>query len=645
MMSRRRGQKVNADQPKTSASTSSSSSSSSSSAFSFPTLALISIAIALALTTSYLYSTRTNSDVISSFTRLPESYALCTPDNVKIYTVVQDRPTVHCLLVSKDRLLATGTLDEIRESWNVLQNELIKKFYGNEPNAKKPLEVFYTKPGSIVVPGLADAHAHLVAYGFKMQLQLDNATSLTDILETLEDYVRSHREVSDNPDQWIQGMGWDQTRWSNWRGGFPTAADLASRPLLSNRPISLSRVDGHALWLSPRALEFTLHSLPGKQWPNDEDVAGGEIRKGEDGQPTGIFVDNAMDLVPAPPPSAEQTEQFARHAMKDALSVGLTSVHDASSMDAGMIGVFKKLADEGDLPIRVYAMASSALPSDGTKPIIEQLHKYGIDGRLDVRSVKVFTDGALGSWGAALLEPYSDDPNTSGIMRIEENELESLVKTWWDSGWGVNIHCIGDRANKFVLDIYERLLWNTSLPSDTIASQRRPRIEHAQIMRVEDLERAGRLGVITSVQPTHATSDMWYAEDRLGPERIKGAYAYQTLLQASPNKILPLGSDFPVEGINPLLGFYAAVARLDVKGNSPHGSSGWYPSERLTRMQALKGMTLDAAYASFADDDIGSFVNGKKADFVVLDRDILDESAVPAREILEAKVLATVVDV
>lgn len=350
----------------------------------------------------------------------------------------------------------------------------------------------------------------------------------------------------------------------------------------------------------------------------------------------GVLVDSAMGLIPVPPPSeAQMTEQLER-AVRDALAVGLTSVHDAA-VNGRMLDVFKKMADDGRLPIRVYAMANEET-SEYWGGRFKRLEDYGRDGRLNLRSVKLFTDGALGSWGAALLEPYSDNPSTSGLMRSSEEALKQAVTKFWEDGWGVNIHCIGDRANKAVLDIFESLLQgNESTP------QRRPRIEHAQIMRREDLKRAGQLGVITSVQPTHATSDMWYAESRLGPDRILGAYAYQTLLQSSPNKVLPLGSDFPVEGINPLLGFYAAVSRLDVRGESPHGSGGWFPSERLTRAQSLKGMTYDAAFASFAEEDLGSLSVGKRADYVVLDTNIMDEEGAFA-DILTAQVRATVVD-
>jgi len=249
----------------------------------------------------------------------------------------------------------------------------------------------------------------------------------------------------------------------------------------------------------------------------------------------------------------------------------------------------------------------------------------------------LFADGALGSWGALLLAPYDDKPETSGLSLISQAELSKQMHRFWINGLQVNVHCIGDRANNVVLDIFEDIL----VGKGANVTEWRPRIEHAQIFSPEDQKRIGRLGVIASVQPTHATSDMPYAETRLGPERIRGAYAYQTLLRASPTNVLPLGSDFPVESINPLFGFYAAVSRLYPNGSSPHGDGGWFPEQRLTRVQALKGMTLDAAYASFSEGVLGSLTPGKKADFVVLDRDIM---TIQFSEILATKVSATVID-
>ncbi|KAI0668833.1 amidohydrolase family-domain-containing protein [Trametes maxima] len=569
----------------------------------------------------------------TSVASFPTSYAFCADGN-RIYTVDEARPTVDCITVDKHTIISTGTLAEIQAHWDDYQNELIRKFYGNEPKAKKPLPVLRAPSDSIVVPGLADAHAHIIQYGFKMQLRLDEVRTLSELLDLLEDYVNSH---TSDPDTWIEAMGWDQTRWSDTDGSFPTAADFASRPSLASLPIALHRVDVHALWLSPRALALTKEHLNGT-FPDT--VPGGEIiRDPNTGEPTGVFLDAAQTLIPVPKWSEWQMRDYASRTVKDALAVGLTSIHDAStSLDE--LELFKELDQENELPIRVYAMADSDRINDEEKRNIE-VYDPSPAAHVRMRSVKLFTDGALGSWGAALLAPYSDKPDARGILRFTEEELATTVRQWWDKNWGVNIHAIGDRANKAVLDIFEKIS-DVDGGNGNVA-ERRPRIEHSQIMRVEDLKRAGELGVLTSVQPTHATSDMWYAESRLGAERIMGAYAYQTLLKSSRDGILPLGSDFPVEGINPLLGFYAAVARLDSEGKSPHGEGGWFPAERLTRAQALRGMTLDAAYASFAEDTLGSLVPGKRADFVVLDRDIMDENQ-PFTEILEAKVKATIID-
>ncbi|RDX44094.1 hypothetical protein OH76DRAFT_1409460 [Lentinus brumalis] len=579
---------------------------------------------------STYYYTFTNT--ATSLTSLPSAYALCT-NGSRIYTVEESAPRVDCIVVDKQTISATGTLAEVQSYWDEYQNDLIMKFYGNEPSAKKPLPVFNVPPGSIVVPGLTDAHAHLLEYGFKMQLRLDEASSLSELLDTVEAYARKHPS---GPDIWIEGLGWDQMRWNDTDGSFPTAADLASRASLASRPIALRRVDCHAVWLSPRALELTKEHLGGT-FPSS--VPGGEIIRDSKGEPTGVFVDAAEGLVPVPKWSKEVMREYAKRAFKDALSVGLTNVHDAATSVAEF-ELFKEMDREGVLPIRVYSMADSVrlTPEEAKKLEIYDPHPAA---RTRMRSVKLFTDGALGSWGAALLAPYSDKPDARGIMRLPEEELESVARGWWERGWAVNVHAIGDRANKAVLDVFEGIAKDSG--DEAALVKRRPRIEHSQIMREGDLARSGKLGIINSVQPTHATADMWYAESRLGPERIKGAYAYRTLLEHSRSGVLPLGSDFPVEDINPLFGFYAAVARLNHKGDSPHGNSGWYPSERLTRFQALKGMTLDAAYAAFAEDTLGSLAPGKRADFVVLDHDIMDETA-PFDEILEAKVKATFVD-
>ncbi|CAK5282431.1 unnamed protein product [Mycena citricolor] len=548
--------------------------------------------------------------LISYFAYSRESYTVCSSTH-SIYIVDEVRPTAECISVHKGRISAVGSMG------------MVQRFM-------YPLAVRLLEPGQIIVPGFSDAHAHFLQQGYKMQLQLDNAKSVEEVVDRIKTYINAHPEVKEDKTRWIEGMGWDQTKWAG--ASFPSAADLSRDPLLAGRPIHLLRVDVHAAWVSERVLEL-IDPLPA-----DGDVDGGIIVRDGSGKPTGIFVDNAMALIPSPPWAPDQYSQFFETVAAEALKFGLTTIHDAAT-DPVSVAFFKQVADSGKLPLRLYLMASPAGENftnwDPMK--VEKLINYGPQERLTLRSVKLFTDGALGSWGAALIEPYADQPNMRGILRSPPETMDGFIRDAWNAGLQVNVHCIGDRANQVVLDIFEKL----QLDSGVSVADYRPRIEHAQILQTSDLIRIGRLGVIPSVQPTHGTSDMGYAESRLGPERIKGAYAYQTLLQSSPKKILPLGSDFPVEGVNPLLGFYAAVSRLDPDGNSPHGPGGWFPSERLTRAQALKGMTLDAAYASFSEGDLGSLVVGKRADFVVLDRDIM---TVDLGDILDTKVVATVID-
>lgn len=556
-------------------------------------------------------------------------YAVCST-NRTIYTVDVDLPNVQCIVVHDSLISDTGDLEDVTLRWrNRWWSEIPLAGVIHLPwpfNFLEPsLRVINIPPDSIIVPGLTDAHAHVLQYGFKMNLNLEDCTSVDEVLSHLKAYVISHPDILGDPTRWIEGMGWDQNKWPGAQ--YPHADDFDREPLLRGRRISLARIDVHASWVSNRVLQLMT--------PLPESIDGGLIIRDKHGKPTGVFVDNAMDLIPSQPFSEARAMEYFTRATGDALAVGLTSVHDAFSVP-DEIQFYKKLSETQKLPLRLYLMGG-VNSDDYWGNEIPRLIQHGLGGRLTVRSVKLFTDGALGSFGAALLEPYSDNPSTSGIMRVQPEALAKLVREFSIDSWQVNIHCIGDRANHVVLDIYEEILANASFSVDAL----RPRIEHAQILTLDDIKRAGKLGVIPSVQPTHATSDMWYAEDRLGPYRIQGAYAYRTLLNTSPTRVLPLGSDFPVEGINPLLGFYAAVSRLSVKGDSPHGPGGWYPSERLTRAEALKGMTLDTAYASFSEDILGSLSIGKKADFVVLDRDIM---TVPMEDILGTKVIATVID-
>jgi hypothetical protein len=572
----------------------------------------VSILIALYLATcSYRYF-------------FPKNYIVCSRQQ-NIYTVDQFVPTVQCFSVQDTRIVATGDHDDVANTHlNDIPSYIAHPWITFVLNFILKPTIRYIPDNAIVVPGFADAHAHLLENGYMKQLPLVSANSAQDVVDLVKRYIDANPTIRDDRSSWVEGMGWDQTKWPG--GAFPVAADLDQDPLLKGRPILLSRVDGHARWVSPAVLEM-MGTLP-------DEVEGGEILRDADGRPTGVFVDNAMKLISAPAWTEDQMNGYFEKTMQEALSTGLTSIHDAAS-EVSHIDFLRRKSEKGELPMRLYLMGFSH--KDGYwGGEIPRMIDHGKNGRLNIRSIKLFADGALGSWGAAMLQPYSDMPRTSGFMLVPTKQLSKQINQFHDDGWQVNVHCIGDKANHIVLDIFEDILG-----SRANISAWRPRIEHAQIFSPSDLERIGRLGVIASVQPTHATSDMWYAEDRLGSERIKSAYAYQTLLSSSPENIIALGSDFPVEGVNPLLTFYAAVTRLSVDGRSPHGPGGWFPEQRLTRSQALKGMTLDAAYASFSEHELGSLVPGKKADFVVLDRDIMK---VPEDEILQAKVLATVVD-
>ncbi|KAH8831012.1 amidohydrolase family-domain-containing protein [Flagelloscypha sp. PMI_526] len=548
-------------------------------------------------------------------------YTLCSSTGV--YTVDESKPRVECLSVSERGIIsAVGSLEDAtsHSPLSVFGLPLFSLPY----LPPKRRDIRWVPNGSVILPGLTDAHAHIIQAGFTMDLPLVGATSVSDVVKLIRNYILSDGDLFMDKSRWIVGMGWDQTKWPGKK--FPSAADLDSDPILKGRPIVLYRIDFHASWVSPTVLT-QITPLPSS-------VPGGQIlRDSETGNPTGILLDNAMSLVPIPETSDERREVYLKRALDKAISFGLTSIHDAD-VSLADFEFFKNKAKLGKLPLRIYGMPHN----DSAEYWGGDFERFeSEDGKFKVRGIKLYGDGALGSWGAALLAPYEDKEGEVGIMKLEKEELRHLIWKFWKDGWQVNTHCIGDRANKVVLDVYEELIEKEGVD----VREWRPRIEHAQIFAPEDLKRIAKLGVIASVQPTHATSDMWYAETRLGPERIKGAYAYQTLLQASPMNVLPLGSDFPVEEINPLFGFYAAVTRLSPEGKSPHGPSGWYPNEALTREQALKGMTLDAAYAAFSENELGSLSVGKKADFVVLDRDIM---TVPKEQILKTKVRATVVE-
>jgi predicted amidohydrolase YtcJ len=466
--------------------------------------------------------------------------------------------------------------------------------------------------GSVVVPGLTDAHGHLRALG-ALRRTLDlRGLSKEEILAR----VRS-RAAKAAPGEWIRGRGWDQNRWL--QKTFPTAAELSAAS--PSHPVVLGRVDGHAIWVNEAALEYARVTAETK------DPDGGRIERLPDGRPAGVLVDNANDLVwkAIPEPGPGEIERDYLAALEACARVGLTGIGEASGSNREEIAILSSLAREKKMPIRVYATV-------GPRSLDEAIAKGPArSGRLTVRAVKIVADGALGSRGAALLEDYSDEPGNRGLDVTSPEETERLAEKAFRAGFQVWTHAIGDRANRVTLDAYEKALAAVR-PADP-----RPRIEHAQALTLRDITRFGKLGVIASVQPTHATSDMPWAERRLGRERLEGAYAWRALLKAGAR--LAGGSDFAVESENPLLGIYAAVTRQDLAGHPP---GGWRKEQALTRAEALRLFTADNAYAEFAETRRGRIAPGYDADFTVLDRDILSERT-PAAEIPKAKVRMTVV--
>jgi len=453
------------------------------------------------------------------------------------------------------------------------------------------------------------------------QISLEGTRTVEETVARVKEYVLADPDLSMDRSKFVEGWGWDHTQWLNEH--WPTAADLEKDPDLNGRPIVLQSKDGHALWVSSKVIN-SMQPLP-------EDVPGGFIIRDESGSPTGVFIDNAQDLIQRPAPTQEMLEKRFAATVKDALSNGLTSVHDAG-FDPVSLKFFQRQAEEQKLPLRIYGMTYFDENVDYWGNRSAKIIGAG-NNRLTARSVKIFADGALRSGGAALYEPYTDNPGTRGLMRISPEVLNTIIPKFMRDGWQVNVHAIGDRANGVVLDAFQKALEETNVAA------LRPRLEHAQILSDVDMARFGDLGVIASIQPTHVISDMWFAEERLGSERVKRLYAFRSILDHGGR--ITLGSDFPVESINPLAGFYAAITRLSPDGESPHGPGGWFPEQRMSREEALRGMTIDPAYASFSEDALGSITPGKHADYVVLSQDIM---TIPTDRILHTSVVATAID-
>jgi predicted amidohydrolase YtcJ len=472
--------------------------------------------------------------------------------------------------------------------------------------------------GRTVVPGFIDAHAHLLETGLSMiRADLTEADSPAAIVEQL----RTHATRRGLPDgAWLRGHGWDETGWDE----VPSRAHLDAA--FPDRPVWLTRTDVHAGWANTAALEAMI-GLDRLRKMSDPD--GGHIHRKADGTPTGILVDDAMGLVTdeIPPPSDIRRDQALRTALDHTARHGITGLHDAG-VPLSQIHRFERFIENDAFPLRLYAMI------DGRGDTFDHFCEHGSlhhpSGRLDVESVKFFADGALGSRGAALLTDYADDPGNRGLLLHDEDAFHRHVRAAVACGFQVNTHAIGDRANRLVLDAYEAAMEECGIPV------RRPRIEHAQILHPDDLSRFGDLGVIASVQPLFATSDMNWVADRLGPDRLGGTYAWKSLQDAGAH--LAFGSDAPVEPIDPLRSFHAAVTRQDADGQP---SGGRRPSERLSRPAALRAYTQGAAWAAFQENEAGSITPGKRADWVVLSQNIMTCSP---DALLDTTVLATYLD-
>ena len=516
--------------------------------------------------------------------------------NARIYTVDQSRPTAEAMAVRGGKVQFTGS------SRGALA-------------LRGPNTQVVDLGGRTVIPGMTDAHAHFLGLGEALRdVDLTGTRSYDEVIARVV-----ARAASTPAGSWIVGRGWDQNDWGNT--AFPTHEKLTAA--LPNHPVYLTRVDGHA------GLANALAMQKANVTAASQDPSGGRIERAAGGAPTGVFVDNAQGLVGRVIPDLTPAEvrQALVAAMAEMNRWGLTGIHDAGA-GRRTIDLYEELARSGALSVRTYAMISgdsSAIAHYFARGPQSALH----DGRLWIRSVKLYSDGALGSRGAALLDPYNDEPGHSGLLVTAPARIQQIAELGLRRGFQINTHAIGDRGNRVVLDAYAAAL--RAVP----VSNHRFRVEHAQILAPDDIPRFAELDVIPSMQAVHQTSDMYWAGNRLGDTRLLGAYAWRSLLDTGMP--VPNGSDFPVEAVNPLLSFHAAFTRQDAS-NFPVG--GWFPAQRMTREEALESMTIWPAYAAFQEDVLGSLTPGKYADFVVLDQDIM---RVAPESVLATKVLATYV--
>jgi predicted amidohydrolase YtcJ len=523
--------------------------------------------------------------------------------NGNIYTASEGTPEVQAIAVKGDRIVFVGSNGEAQ------------KYVGK---ATRVVDLH----GNTVLPGLTDSHQHLSGVGFReMTLNLEGITSLEDFLARVKTRVDQAK-----PGEWVTGRGWIETHWQP--PVFPTRTNLDR--VAPNNPLILTRADGHASVVNSAALK-----LAGVD-KDTKNPFGGEISKDkETGEPNGMLLDAAQGLVRRriPPTSREDEERAIVLGVKRDIELGWTQIQDAGG-SYGDVDLYKKLYGAGAIKLRIYkavygpGVNANRLLSEG--PIIG-----AFQNRFNVRTIKVVSDGALGSRGAALLEPYSDAPDTSGFLTVKAEELRPMLVEALRKGIQVETHAIGDRANRFILDEYKTALQAVA-PDARKVSEPRWRVEHAQIVNPADIPRFAKLGIIPSMQPSHAIGDLFFAPSRLGLARLPGAYAWQSFIKSGV--VVPGGSDAPVERGEPMIEFYAAVARKDQKGFS---TEGWHPEEAVTRAQALKMFTIWPAYAAFEEKLRGSIEAGKLADLTILSADIMK---IPELEILKTRCVMTVIN-
>ena len=506
--------------------------------------------------------------------------------NAKIYTVDENFSYAESFAIKDGKFIAIGSTKQILSKYT---SAYLKDL-----------------SGQYIYPGFIDAHAHFYGYCMTLlQADLRGTRSFEEILKAIKIHDKKYNS------EWVLGRSWDQNDWEFKE--FPTKEKLDE--LFPNKPVYLKRVDGHAAIVNSKALKLAGITAETK-------VNGGKIYV-KNGEPTGVLIDNAMSLVSTliPDPDKETAIKALKQGEKNCFNVGLTSVCDAGLYKKEVL-LLDSLQKEGEMHIRIYAML------EPNKDNINYFVKNGVykTDNLNVRSIKLYADGALGSRGASLIEPYSDDPGNNGLIIEQFNFYHEMCKLAFENNYQINTHAIGDNANRLMLDIYSEYLKG---PND-----KRWRIEHAQVIHPDDVEKFGDFNIIPAIQSTHCTSDMYWADERLG-DRIKNAYIYKVLLDQ--NGWIPNGTDFPVEKIDPLLTFFASVARKDLHG---YPKEGFQKENALSRLETLKSMTIWAAKAAFEENEKGSIEVGKFADFIVLDEDIMEipEDEIPYVQILETYV-------